>query len=259
MELNINNTKISPSLEYSSTVFSDYEGFDVVKIPEQFGEAQEILEQVQKFVGQMNLQEKYQRNFHHVSLEQAARDASAIFENSTLEEEDYSGAETVTRVCANIALGLGINPVHSEVSVAVQPDRNDGLNPNESLHKDGVGARTVRAAEQGFATRTIRFVYAVGRPGTVLYPKITESGSPVNSLVGIIDNPSEKDNFVSPRFLDPKVVDIGKVAMQGEPSQVIPGNILVFDMANSPWHQAPDNTPGGAVLTVDVLEKIPPA
>ncbi len=165
--------------------------------------------------------------------------------------EDAQVIEPLIRYYATLAKKLGFSD-HAQLGVFFQSDKQKD-NPNENVHRDGVGARAMLAAKKGEHIRSVRFVYPIGRPGTILYPDLEHEGAPVKRDQ-INSNPSEEDQILSPRFMTVEGEERQRLLEEAQATQLVPGATLVFDMANSPWHQAPPPTPDGAVMTVGVFE-----
>lgn len=168
----------------------------------------------------------------------------------------------LTKFCAHVAASLGFNST-ATLSVGIQGDKYDRYNNiNEVPHRDGV------QGEPSKETASIRFVYPIGRPGSIILTNVHEAGvageqvSSDGTALYIERAARDLDSpHLPPRFLpngDEKIITtVDELEPDSGALQVIPGNLLVFDITNSPWHAAPKPTVDGAVFTVDIRQSTP--
>lgn len=168
----------------------------------------------------------------------------------------------LTKFCAHMASSLGFENT-ATLSVGIQGDKHDEYNNiNEVPHRDGA------RGEVGSQSASIRFVYPIGRPGSIIFPEVHEDGvtgkqvSSEDRSLRIERTTADPNNpSLPPRFLpsgDTEIVtSADEIGTDSGALQILPGNLLVFDMTNSPWHAAPEPTIDGAIFTVDVRQATP--
>jgi hypothetical protein len=236
-------TPIIPDLEAREQSSIDHPNFAIIGLPNKYGDKDELQTQAMHFLKSIGTQGRYDVYWEPVQFSDVIHNASIAMDNKT-------ELVPLMQYYTDLAHQWGFTD-KATLSVAIQIDRKE--NVNENVHRDGIASLRddVRA---GRHVRGIRFVYPIGRPGTILYPELSDKGSPANIAEGIIENPTDFERVTSPRFLDSNGVARLQSLNQAGALQVMPGNTLVFDMMNSPWHQAPNFTENGAVLTVDISE-----
>lgn len=238
-------TPMIPHASDSEEAFRHHKNFAVLGLPSEYGDQKEVQVKAAALVKEMDLQGKYDSGWEAVSLQHVDTDASeAVGGNEAI--------EPLVRYYAALAKSWGFTN-RADLSVMIQSDKTND-NPNEVVHRDGVGATAMLAIQQGKQVRTIRFVYPIGRPGTIVYPELDHKGAVVDWRYEVIANPTAEKQRLSPHVIAAEGEEKKKVLEGSSAFQLMPGATLVFDMTNSPWHKAPSPTPNGAVMTVDIVE-----
>jgi hypothetical protein len=245
MKDRVHETPITPDLTYSEQALSDHTNFAVITLPPEFGDAQAIQAQaINSLANDEFIQKGWDSGFEPVKLEGLEADASAAVDGDLT-------YEPLVRYYASLAKSWGFSD-NASLGVMFQSDKDK--NPNVTIHRDGVGANSSVALDDGKEVRAVRFVYPIGRPGTILYPDMDLEGQAINWKNEVIEDPTEEDHVKSPHFMSAEGEEKQRLIDEASAVQVMPGATLVFDMTRSPWHVAPDKTPGGAIMTVDVYE-----
>lgn len=246
MKDQIRETPITPDNEYSETALNDHKNFAIISLPSELGDAQAIQNEAVEWVKNddwLNAKDGNDLYSEDVPLEGLETDATQAV--------SIPACEPLVRYYAGLAKSWGFTD-GARLSTGIQMDKTS--NPNEHVHRDGIGARSMLAVDDGKNVRAVRFVYPIGRPGTILYPDIDHVGDPIDWKSEVITDATEEDHLKSPHFISADGEEKQRLLNEGGAVQVMPGATLVFDMTKSPWHVAPDRTPGGAVMTVDVFE-----
>lgn len=245
MKDRIHETPITPDAGHFEEALEGHKNFAIISLPAEYGDQAEIQQNATAMVKGMDLQGKYDCGWESVSLEGLDENAQEAI------GEEAAGIEPLIRYYAKLAKTWGFTD-QAQLNVMIQSDKVSS-NPNETLHRDGVGGTAALEAKKGKSIRSIRFVYPIGRPGTILYPELDHTGAPIANEM-IVDNPTKEQEHLSPRFLPIEGDERQQTLDESGAVQLIPGATLVFDMTNSPWHIAPPPTPDGAVMTVGVYE-----
>lgn len=250
MKDQIHETPIAPDEAHSERGLANNTNFAIISLPAELGDAQAIQDEAVEWVRNDEwLNAKDGNDIYHedVPLQGLETDASQAV--------TIPACEPLVRYYAALARSWGFTD-NARLSTGIQMDKSS--NPNENVHRDGIGARASLAVEDGMDVRAVRFVYPIGRPGTILYPELDHEGHPVDWMYDAIAEPTEEDHLKSPHFMSAEGDEKQRLLDEASAVQVLPGATLVFDMTKSPWHVAADRTPGGAIMTVDVFESWQP-
>lgn len=236
-------TNIIPNLNAVERSSADISNYAIIGLPEKYGNKSDLQTQAMHLLQSLGTQGRYDVYWEPVQFSEVRHNVSSAMDHKT-------ELAPLMQYYIDLASQWGFSD-NATLSTAIQIDRQE--NVNENVHRDGIASLSddVRAGKH---VRGIRFVYPIGRPGTILYPDLSEEGKPASIAKGVIDNPSVFEQATNPRFLDTDDTMKQHLLNQAGAIQVIPGNTLVFDLMNSPWHQAPYFTENGAVLTVDINE-----
>lgn len=241
----LRKTHIEPEPEHSEQALAHHNNFAILGLPKEYGDQAEIQNRATEMVKKMDLQGKYDTGWEKVPL-------LGLDENASAAIGDDQTIEPLVRYYASLAKKWGFTD-QASLSVFIQSDKfND--NPNETIHRDGVGAEAMLEVGNGKQVRTIRFVYPIGRPGTTVFPELDHQGAVVDWKSEIVDEPTDLQQTLSAHVLNAEGEEKQTLLNEASSLQLMPGTTLVFDMTSSPWHVAPPATPDGAVMTVNVLE-----
>ena len=241
----LTRTPIEPDPANSEQALGHHKNFAILGLPKDYGDQTEIQARATEMVKEMDLQGKYDQGWEPVPLQGLEENASAAVGDNEI-------IEPLVRYYATLAKSWGFTG-QAELGVMIQADKPKD-NPNEMIHRDGVGSAANLEVQKGKQVRTIRFVYPIGRPGTIVYPDLDHKGAVVDWKNEIVANPTEQQQLISPHVMVAKDSERQKLLDGASATQLVPGTTLVFDMTSSPWHMAPPATPDGAVMTVNVME-----
>lgn len=258
----LKQTEINPNPEEHlvDPASAEHANYAVVRPVGETLDADQIQRELTDYVKSLELGGKFDVPFsERMALGDAEVDPSMLFAE---EEAIPSAALELTKFCAHLASSLGFDDT-ATLSIGLQGDKYSSYsNINEIPHRDGA------RGEVDSQTASVRFVYPIGRPGSLIFPGIQEDGTPGVDAVSEEKgwhveriSPDPGDPGLPSRFL-PKgdteiITSVDDLPTDSQATQIIPGNLLVFDMTNSPWHAAPKPTVDGAVFTVDVRQATP--
>lgn len=246
MKDRIHETPIVNDSANAEVAFSDRDNFAILGLPPEYGDPDAIQRdavtwiQNDEWLNAKDGNDLYTEDQPLAGLDVDASDAVSI-----------PACEPLVRYYATLARSWGFSDA-ARLTANIQMDKTQ--NPNSTEHKDGIGSNSIIAAQEGKNVRAVRFVYPIGRPGTVLYPDMQHDGTPVDWKFDAIPNPTEEDELLLARHMTVDGEERQRMLDQAGAVQVLPGATLVFDMTKSPWHVAADRTPGAGVMTVNVFE-----